>query len=54
MLRLPTLLFNDYHISSLQVNLIELEAEYPPPSIAKVKNEWSYTSTSTYAFIART
>ena len=30
------------------------EADHPPPSRAKVKNEWSYTSSPPYAFIVWT
>jgi hypothetical protein len=29
------------------------EADHSPPSSAEVKNEWNYTSTSQYAFMAR-
>jgi len=28
------------------------DADHPPPSSAEVKNEWSYTSTPQYAFMA--
>jgi hypothetical protein len=28
------------------------EADYSPPSSAEVKNEWSYTSTPQYVFVA--
>jgi hypothetical protein len=38
---------------SLGVKWPELEADHSPPSIAEVKNMWSYTSTPHYAFMAR-
>jgi len=38
---------------SLGVKLPGHEADHSPPSGAKVKNSWSYTSTPRYAFMAR-
>jgi hypothetical protein len=38
---------------SLVVKLPGREADHSPPSGAKVKNSWSYTSTPRYAFMAR-
>jgi hypothetical protein len=37
---------------SLGVKRSEREADHSPPSIAEVKNAWSYTSTPQYAFMA--
>jgi hypothetical protein len=31
---------------------MECEADHPPPHIAKVENEWSYTATPPYTFMA--
>jgi len=33
---------------------MEHEADHSPPSNSEVKNEWGYTSTSPYAFMACT
>jgi len=33
------------------VKQLEPEAEHSPPSSAKIKNEWSYTSTPPYVFM---
>jgi hypothetical protein len=37
---------------SLEVNRSGREADHLYPSSAKVKNAWSYTSTTQYAFMA--
>jgi hypothetical protein len=37
---------------SLGIKRPEREADHSPPSIAEVKNAWSYSSTSLYVFIA--
>jgi hypothetical protein len=37
---------------SLEVKRPGREAEHLPPSGAEVKNAWSYTSTSLYAYVA--
>jgi len=37
---------------SLGVKQLGCEADHLPSSSAKVKNEWSYTSTPQYAFMA--
>jgi hypothetical protein len=37
---------------SLGVEWPDREAEHSPPSSAQVKNAWSYTSTSSYVFMA--
>jgi hypothetical protein len=37
---------------SLGVKQLGCEADHLPSSSAKVKNEWSYTSTPPYAFMA--
>jgi hypothetical protein len=41
----PHLLFNGYWVSSSRIKLAWHEADHLPPSSAKVKNEWIYTST---------
>jgi hypothetical protein len=33
---------------------VKQKADHSPPSSAKVKNEWHYTSTPTYAFLVGT
>jgi len=38
---------------SLWVKRTDHEADHSPPSSAEVKNAWSYTSTSQYAFMSR-
>jgi hypothetical protein len=49
----PTCPFNLYQgLFSPGVKWSECEAYHFPPSIFKVKNDWSYTSTPSYAFIA--
>jgi hypothetical protein len=50
----PSLLFNAYMGSFPVVKRPGPEVNYPPPSSAEVKNEWSYTSTLLYAFMAWT
>jgi hypothetical protein len=37
---------------SLGVKRLGREADHSPPSSAEVKNEWSYTSTPRYIFMA--
>jgi hypothetical protein len=44
-LRPPSLQFNQYCGSFLEVRLPGREADCSSPSIAKLKNEWSYNST---------
>jgi len=48
----PTLLLNRNWNSIPVVNRPELDIVLSPPSSAEAKNEWSYTFTPLYAFIA--
>jgi hypothetical protein len=47
---LPSFLSNGYWGSFPRVKWAEHEAEHSHPSMAKVKNVWSYTSTSSIHF----
>jgi len=48
-----SLLFNGYQeLFPCGVKLPDPEADHLPPSSVEVENEWSYTSTPQYAFMA--
>jgi hypothetical protein len=47
-----SLLYNGYQGVSLNVKQLGHEADHSLPSIAEVKNVWSYTSSPQYAFMA--
>jgi hypothetical protein len=49
-----SLLFNTYQSYFTGVKKLGHEVNHSPPSRAKVKNEWSYTSTPLYIFMAWT
>jgi hypothetical protein len=44
LLDLPSLLFNGKQHPLLVVKWLRCDADHSPPSSAKVKNKWSYTS----------
>jgi hypothetical protein len=44
--------FNGYRVSFLGVKRQRCEVDHSPPSSAEVRNEWSYTSTPPYIFMA--
>ena len=48
----PSLRFNGYHGSFLVVIRLRRDGDHPLPSGTKVMNEWSYTFTPPYAFMA--
>jgi hypothetical protein len=48
----PSLLSSEYQWFFVGVKWTRHEADHLPPSSAKVKKEWSYTSTATHVFMA--
>jgi len=50
----PSLLFNDYLGSFLEVKQPGHETDHSPPTIAEIKNEWNYIPIAPYAFMVWT
>jgi len=47
---LPNLLYRGYRVSFLGVGRPDREFDYSPPSVAQVRNKWSFTSAYPVSF----